>query len=60
VEKKLDGIWRFYEDREKRWRWQCRTYNPEAIVDSEDSFERYSEAILDAIKHGFVLKGRRG
>jgi hypothetical protein len=56
--KNLVGRWQFYQDVERRWRWRCHADIPEKAVESEQSFERFTDALVDAGQHGFVMARR--
>jgi hypothetical protein len=59
IVEKLDGWWQFYQGDDKRWRWRCTTSAPQKVVDSEQTFERFSDVLVDAAQHGFVMSSRR-
>lgn len=52
----MSSIWRFYQDQDRRWRWQRLTIDHSVIAESRAAHKQYEECIADATGKGYIVE----
>jgi hypothetical protein len=50
----MSSIWRFYQDDERRWRWQRLAIDRSVLAESMKGHAEYETCITDAEGKGYV------
>jgi hypothetical protein len=52
---KMNFIWRFYTDDNRRWKWQQLSVTREVITESHTAYGEYEGCVADAKSKGYVF-----
>jgi hypothetical protein len=52
----MTGIWRFYLDEDRRWRWQRLTADRTVLSESRHAYAEYEGCLASARSEGYVFE----
>jgi hypothetical protein len=50
----MNAIWRFYQDEDRRWRWQQLAVDRSVLAESSKGHAEYEKCMSDAEGKGYV------
>jgi hypothetical protein len=55
----MNGIWRFYKDESRQWRWQQISVTRVVMSESTRGYPAYEACVADAQSQGYVYVATR-